>query len=245
MKKFTDKEINEIAQLAREHRSYVKAAKIFGCSINFAAKCGHSKGVHLPSNKDLCKDKKKLVIDGHNFYWQNKGYYSTCIDNVRITLSSYMYKKLYGVPKPREIVMQYKDGNNDNVSVDNIYFVSFKDFAKKLEVKNHENNVKILKKFRKEISEREEKRPWLKTKRMKKAWATRHEKDPDNLSSQKSHATRKAIAEARGYYFTPEQREKMRKSQKGKHGKIKMSPSIMLIKEQQLAIMRKMGIGGQ
>lgn len=173
--KFTEEDIDEMVFLAKKFNSYRKAAIEFGCSYQALADHCHKRGVHIAGPHEICKRKKQLVIDGHTFYWIDKGYYRGSVNGERIMLSDYRYRQMFGTQKPKGTVIMFNDGDHDSYAVDNIYFVSSSEYMK---LRNgdqevHARNVEILNKGREDTIERERKRPWLAKKRLSRSWATR------------------------------------------------------------------------
>lgn len=216
-RKFTEEDIDEMVFLAKKFNSYRKAALEFGCSYQTVADRCHKRGVHIAGPHELCKTKKQLVIDGHTFYWIDKGYYRGSVNGERIMLADYRYRQMFGTQKPKGTVIMFKDGNRDNYAIDNLYFISTSEYMK---LRNddpeiHARNIELLDKGREDNIERERKRPWLAKKRLARTWATRRERDPDNISSMKGAQTRRRNAEERGYWYTEEQRLHSSISHKG------------------------------
>lgn len=215
--KFTEEDIDEMVFLANKFNSYRKAAIEFGCSYQALADHCHKRGLHIEGPHDICKKKKQLVVDGHTFYWIDKGYYRGSVNGERIMLADYRYRQMFGTQKPKGTVIMFKDGDHDNYAVDNIYFVSSSEYMK---LRNgdpevHARNVEILNKGRDDTIERERKRPWLAKKRLSRSWATRRERDPEGIGIKKAVETRRKNAEERGYWYTEEQRLHLSLAHKG------------------------------
>ena len=85
----------------------------------------------------------------------------------------------------------------------------------------------------------EEKKPWLKNRRCKRSWVTRRQRDPDNLSAKKGAATKAANAAKKGFYFTPESRQRMSVAHKGI---TKLMRAAMIRQREKDALARKMGM---
>lgn len=207
-RKFTEEDIDEMVFLAKKFNSYRKAALEFGCSYQTVADRCHKRGVHIAGPHELCKKKKQLVIDGHTFYWIDKGYYRGSVNGERIMLADYRYRQMFGTQKPKGTVIMFKDGNHDNYAIDNLYFISTSEYMK---LRNddpeiHARNIELLDKGREDNIERERKRPWLAKKRLARAWTTRRERDPEGNGIKKMVETRRKNAEERGYWYTEEQR---------------------------------------
>lgn len=216
-RKFTEEDIDEMVFLAKKFGSYRKAALEFGCSYQTVADRCHKRGVHIAGPHELCKKKKQLVIDGHTFYWIDKGYYRGAVNGERIMLADYRYRQMFGTQKPKGTVIMFKDGNRDNYAIDNLYFISTSDFMR---LRNddpeiHARNIELLDKGREDNIERERKRPWLAKNRLARTWATRRERDPDNISAKKGAQTRRMNAEERGFFYTQEQIEHLSAAHKG------------------------------
>ena len=216
-RKFTEEDIDEMVFLAKKFGSYRKAALEFGCSYQTVADSCHKRGVHIAGPHEICKRKKQLVIDGHTFYWIDKGYYRGSVNGERIMLADYRYRQIFGTQKPKGTVIMFKDGNRDNYAIENIYFISTSEFMK---IRNddpyiHARNIELLNKGRENNIERESKRPWLAKKRLARTWVTRRERDPEGIGLKKMVETRRKNAEERGYYYTEEQRLHMSIAHKG------------------------------
>ena len=162
-RKFTEEDIDEMVFLAKKFNSYRKAAIEFGCSYQTVADRCHKRGVHIAGPHEICKKKKQLVIDGHTFYWIDKGYYRGSVNGERIMLADYRYRQMFGTQKPKGTVIMFKDGNHDNYAIENLYFISTSEYMKlrNEDPEIHARNIEILNKGREENIERERKRPWL------------------------------------------------------------------------------------
>lgn len=207
-RKFTEEDVDEMVFLAKKFGSYRKAAIEFGCSYQTIADRCHKRGVHIAGPHELCKRKKQLVIDGHTFYWIDKGYYRGSVNGERLMLADYRYRQMFGTQKPKGTVIMFKDGNRDNYAIENLYFISTSDYMK---LRNEDpeiraRNIELLKKGREDNFERERKRPWLAKKRLARTWVTRRERDPEGNGIKKMVETRHRNAEERGYWYTEEQR---------------------------------------
>lgn len=216
-RKFTEEDIDEMVFLAKKFNSYRKAALEFGCSYQTIADRCHKRGVHIAGPHELCKKKKQLAIDGHTFYWNDKGYYRGSVNGERIMLADYRYRQMFGTQKPKGIVIMFKDGNRDNYDVNNIYFISTSEYMR---LRNkapeiHARNIELLNKGREDNIARESKRPWLAKKRLARAWTTRRERDPEGTGIKKMVETRRRNAEERGYWYTEEQRLHFSAAHKG------------------------------
>lgn len=216
-RKFTEEDIDEMVFLAKKFGSYRKAALEFGCSYQTVADRCHKRGVHIAGPHELCKRKKQLVIDGHTFYWIDKGYYRGSVNGERIMLADYRYRQMFGTQKPKGFVIMFKDGNNDNYAIDNLYFISTSEYMKlrNEDPEIHARNIELLNKGREDNIERESKRPWLAKKRLARSWATRRERDPEGIGIKKMVETRRKNAEERGYWYTEDQRQHMSLAKKG------------------------------
>ena len=216
-RKYTEEDIDEMVFLAKKFNSYRKAALEFGCSYQTVADRCHKRGVHIAGPHELCKRKKQLVIDGHTFYWIDKGYYRGSVNGERIMLADYRYRQMFGTQKPKGTVIMFKDGDHDNYAIENLYFISTSEYMK---LRNgdpeiHARNIELLNKGREENIERERNRPWLAKKRLARTWATRRERDPEGIGIKKAVDTRRKNAEERGYWYTEDQRQHMSLAKKG------------------------------
>lgn len=216
-RKFTEEDIDEMVFLAKKFGSYRKAAIEFGCSyLTLADRC-HKRGVHIAGPHELCKKKKQLVIDGHTFYWIDKGYYRGSVNGERLMLADYRYIQMFGTQKPKGTVIMFKDGNRDNYAIENLYFISTSEYMKlrNEDPEIHARNIELLNKGREENIDRERKRPWLAKKRLARSWVTRRERDPEGNGIKKMVETRRRNAEERGYWYTDEQRQHFSLAHKG------------------------------
>ena len=216
-RKFTEEDIDEMVFLAKKFGSYRKAALEFGCSYQTVADSCHKRGVHIAGPHEICKRKKQLVVDGHTFYWIDKGYYRGSVNGERIMLADYRYRQMFGTQKPKGTVIMFKDGNHDNYAIENLYFISTSEYMKlrNEDPEIHARNIELLNKGRENNIERESKRPWLAKKWLARTWVTRRERDPDGIGLKKRVETRRKNAEERGYYYTEEQRLHMSIAHKG------------------------------
>ena len=228
-----------MVEMAKRFGSYRKAAKELGFNCQSVTDHCKARGIVFKSTHELSKLKKQKVIDGHTFYWYNKGYYRGQVNGERIMLSDYIYRKVYGSVKPKRTVIMFKDGDHDNYNVENVYFITTSEFCKILDEKNHDRNVKLLEEGRNANIENEKKHPHLKKRRLQRTWTTRRRNDPDNLSCLQGAATRRQKAIERGFFYTPEQRKRMSLAHVGK--------SVEMVRIQKhedikAALRRKMGM---
>lgn len=214
---YTAEDVADMVFTAKKLGSYRKAAIELGVNPETVRYHCRKNGLFFAGPHEICKAKKQLVIDGHTFYWSHKRYYRGSVDGERMLLSDYMHRKIYGTPKPKHTVIMFRDGDSDNYSTDNVYFVSASEFMKKInenpEVKAR--NRDLLDKGRESIIAAEREKPWLRKRRMQRMVTTRRRNDPDNCYARKASDTRRKRAEERGYWYTDEQRVHMSEGHKG------------------------------
>jgi len=214
--KYTESDIDEMVFLARKLGSYRSAAREFGCSYQCIADHCHKRGLHIESMQDKSKRTRKIIINGLVFS-EGNGCWRTCINRERITASDYVWRLTHnGEKKPRDMVAQFRNGNTEDYSLDNVYFVTSSEFLHELTMSRYEENRKVLEDARNEYFAKERNDPNLKNRRCSRAWRTRRRNDPDNTFAQKCVESRRATAESRGYWYTPEQRQRMSDVHKGK-----------------------------
>lgn len=214
--KYTEKDIDEMVFLAKRLGSYRAAAREFGCSFQCIADHCHKRGLHIESMQDKSKRTRKISINGIVFS-EGNGCWRTCINRERITASDYVWRLTHnGEKKPRDMVARFRNGNSEDYSLDNVYFIKTTEFLHDLTMSRYEENKKVLEDARNEYFANERNNTNLKNRRCSRAWRTRRRNDPDNTFAQKGVASRRANAEIRGYFFTPEQRQKMSEAHKGK-----------------------------
>ena len=241
MKMYSKSEIEEMVFVAKRLGSYRKAAEELGINPETVRYHCHKNGVHFEGPHERCKRKKQKVVEGHVFYWSEKGYYRGSVNGERLMLSDYMYRKIHGTDKPKGTVIRFRDGNTENYDLENVYFVSTSEFMRERnqDPEIHEKNKALLDKGRIDNIEHEKKRPWLKKRRMARTWATRRENDPEGISIRKMAETRRRNAEARGFWYTDEQLKRMSEAHKGKTHAIVMASRH---EAEKAAIRRKMGM---
>lgn len=190
----------------------------------------------------IASKNKTLVVDGITFYWSKKGYYrGVTAPGRREMLSSYMYRKIHGTEKPKWLTIVFKDGDRQNYSPENLDFVSASEWAKiQSEDENcHEMQVRQLDEGRKIFKDMCEKKPYLKTLIARRAWNTRRRNDPDDSWTEKCQAKRRENAEERGYWFSPEAIENLRKSHIGNTREVVRQKRL---NREQQAIRNKLGM---
>ena len=195
------------------------------------------RNVHKKASKN-----KSIVVDGITFYWSKKGYYrGVTAPGRREMLSSYMYRKIHGTEKPKWLTIVFKDGNRENYSPENLDFVSCSEWARLLskDEDRHALLCQSLDEGRRVFKDMCEKRPYIKTITACRAWITRRRNDPDDTWTEKCQATRRANAEKRGYWFTPEGIENMRKSHVGNTKEVVRAKRM---EREQEAIRNKLGM---
>lgn len=185
---------------------------------------------------------KSIVVDGITFYWSKKGYYrGVTAPGRREMLSSYMYRKIHGTEKPKWLTIVFKDGNRENYAPENLDFVSASEWARHLskDEDRHALLCQILDKGRKVYKDMCESKPYIKVISARRAWNTRRRNDPDDSWTEKMRTTRRANAEKRGYWFTPEGIENMRKSHVGNTKEVVLAKRMQ---REQEAIRNKLGM---
>ena len=240
--RFTESDIDEMVFMAKKFGSYRRAAKELGFNHQSVIDHCHERGLHIPGPHEKCKQHmKKKIVDGFVFYWEKKGYYRGSVNGERMTLPNYIYLKIFGTNKPKGLTIIFKDGDHENYSLDNVEFVTVSEFMRirHQDVEYYNKNVKMLEEFRKKNKLLEEKKPWLKNRRCKRSWVTRRQRDPDNLSAKKGAATKAANAAKKGFYFTPESRQRMSVAHKGI---TKLMRAAMIRQREKDALARKMGM---
>lgn len=185
---------------------------------------------------------KSIVVDGITFYWSKQGYYrGVTAPGRREMLSSYMYRKIHGTEKPKWLTIVFKDGNRENYAPENLDFVSASEWARLLskDEDRHALLCQSLDEGRKVYKDMCEKKPYIKVITARRAWNTRRRNDPDDTWTEKCQATRRANAEKRGYWFTPEGIENMRKSHVGNTKEVVRAKRM---EREQAAIRNKLGM---
>lgn len=188
----------------------------------------------------IASTKRKKVVDGIVFYWSEHGYYrGTTAPGKREPLTSYMYRKMYGTEKPKWLTVMFKDGDRENYAPENLEFVSASECAKVRTAERLEDCLKCLEKGRETRKKLYEEKPYLKQVHAKRSWITRRRNDPEGAWVEKCQATKKANAEERGYWFSPEAIENLRKSHIGNTKEVVMMKKM---KREQEAVMAKLGM---
>ena len=215
---YTDEDIDEMVFLAKKLGSYRRAAKEFGCSYQTVIDHCHERGFHIAGPHERCKAKRHKIVNGYVFYWCTKGFYRGNVGKERLMLSDYCYRLKYGQKKPYGLNIWFIDGDRENYNLDNLEFVTTSEFMirRNSDPSILEHNRKILEDGRNKNFAMEKDKPWLAKRRLQRAWRTRRANDPDNSFALKCVESRRATAESRGYYYTPEQRRRMSEAHKGK-----------------------------
>lgn len=212
--------VEKAARLYRELGSTRKVADELGIdpttAWNYIKRSGvdmSDRNVHKKASKN-----KTIVVDGFTFYWSKRGYYrGFTATGRRETLSSYMYRKIHGTEKPKWLAIVFNDGNRENYSPDNLDFVSVSMMGKihAMDEERHEQMCRDLERGRQTFKEMCASKPHVMAMKTRRMWSTRRRNDPDGEWVKKCQATRRSNAEQRGYWFTPEGIENMRKSHLG------------------------------
>ena len=241
MEHYSESDIDEMVSLAKQLGSYRKAAREFGCSYQTVIDWCHKRGLHIISNAEKTQNSKKKIIDGISFIFYRgiwRGYY----EGKRISLSNYMYIKTHdGQPKPKNLVIAFKDGDKENYSTDNIYFITVSEFMKRQNMKEeiHKKNIKLLDDGRKKLKEIEQAKPWIGARRFHRMWVTRRINDPDGKSFIKATETKRARAKERGFWYSKEVLQHMSEIRIGKR---RATILIDRREAEKAAIRRKMGM---
>lgn len=241
MKHYSKSDIDEMVSLAKQLGSYRKAAREFGCSYQTVIDWCHKRGLYIISNAEKSKNSKKKIIDGISFIFHRgilRGYY----EGKRISLSNYMYRKMHdGQPKPKNLVIAFKDGNKENYSLSNIEFITNSEFLKRLNMDEeiHKKNIELLNNGRKKLKEIEQAKPWIRARRFHRVWSTRRINDPEGESFAKAIETKRARAKERGFWFSKEALQHMSEIRQGKR---RATILIDRREAEKAAIRRKMGM---
>ena len=206
--------VEKAARLYKELGSTRKVADELGIDPTTAWNYIKRSGIDMSERNvhKIASSNKTIVVDGITFYWFKRGYYrGVTAPGRRETLSRYMYRKIHGTEKPKWLAIVFKDGNRENYSPDNLDFVSVSMMGK----------------------------PHVMAMKTRRMWATRRRNDPDGEWVEKYKATRRANAEKRGYWFTPEGIENMRKSHLGNTKEVVRAKRM---KREQAAIRAKLGM---
>ena len=236
--------VEKAAQLYLELGSTHKVAEELGINNTTAWNYIKRSGIDMSAKNvsKIASKNKTLVVDGITFYWSKKGYYrGVTAPGRREMLSSYMYRKIHGTEKPKWLTIVFKDGNRENYSPENLDFVSCSEWARFLskDEDRHALLCQSLDEGRKVFKDMCEKKPYIKTITARRAWNTRRRNDPDDTWTEKCLATRRANAEKRGYWFTPEGIENMRKAHVGN---TKEAVRAKRMEQEQAAIRAKLGM---
>lgn len=236
--------VEKAAQLYLELGSTHKVAEELGIdkttAWNYIKRAGvdtSARNAHL-----IASTKRKKVVDGIVFYWSEHGYYrGTTAPGKREPLTSYMYRKIHGTEKPKWLTIVFKDGNRDNYAPENLDFVTASEWARLLskDGDRHDELCRLLDEGRRVFKDMCEKKPYIKVITARRAWNTRRRNDPDDTWTEKCQATRRANAKQRGYWYTPEGIENMRKSHLGN---TKEAVRAKRMEREQAAIRAKLGI---
>lgn len=212
--------VEKAAELYLELRSTRKVAEELGIDCTTCWSYIRRAGVDTSAKnvRKIASKNKTIVIDGITFYWCPKGFYrGVTAPGRREMLSSYMYRKIHGTEKPKWLTIVFRDGNRDNYSPDNLDFVTASEWAriKTNEEDRHRQLCEQLDKGREEWAKMCERKPYLKTLTSQRTWRTRRRNDPEDTWIEKCQRKRRENAEKRGYWFSPEGIENMRKAHIG------------------------------
>ena len=236
--------VEKAAELYLELGSTHKVAEELGIDKTTAWSYIKRSGIDMSAKNvsKIASKNKTIVIDGITFYWSDRGYYrGVTAPGRREMLSSYMYRKIHGTEKPKWLTIVFKDGNRDNYAPENLDFVSCSEWARLLskEEDRHALLCQSLDEGRRVFKDMCEKKPYIKTITARRAWNTRRRNDPDDSWTEKCQAKRRENAEKRGYWFTPETIENMRRSHIGNTREVVEQKRL---KREQEAIRNKLGM---
>lgn len=236
--RYTPAQIAKMVSLARKLGSARKAGVQLGVSYQTMLDHCHAAGMTFVSVRQKSERLPCIVVDGFRFT-KNKCGYRAQTGHGRESLSQYLFRKLYGMDKPKGVCIHFKDGNSDNYDLGNIEFISLSERMRIIEAKHHDENVRNLDRARLKFIRMKKKDPHRKQLRVHRQWVTRRKNDPDNLFAMKVTESRRKHAEERGFFFTEEQRKHMSDAHKGKKKK-----ELEMIRNEnyKASIRRKMGI---
>ena len=236
--RYTPEKVAEMVALAQQLGSARKAAKELGVSYQTVLDRCHQHGISFVTVSQKSALLPCKIIDGFRFT-KSKNFYRATTDNGRETISQYLYRKMHGIQKPKGICIGFKDGNNENYSLDNIEFITTSESSRRNEALRHESNVAILDAERRKYNELEKRKPHLMRRRMHRMMTSKRMNDPDNNFAIRGAETRRRNAEERGYWYTEEQRRHMSEAHKGKS---RNTVKIRIHEDMKASIRRKMGI---
>lgn len=236
--------VEKAARLYLELGSTRKVADELGIDPTTAWNYIKRSGIDMSekSVREKASKNKTIAIDGITFYWSKRGYYrGFTAPGKRETLSSYMYRKIHGTEKPKWLAIVFKDGNRENYSPDNLDFVSVSMMGKihSMDEERHEQMCRDLERGRQTFKEMCARKPHVMAMKTRRMWSTRRRNDPDGEWVEKCQATRRANAEKRGYWFSPEGIENMRKSHLGNTKEVVRAKRM---EREQEAIRAKLGM---
>lgn len=236
--------VEKAARLYLELGSTRKVADELGIDPTTAWNYIRRSGIDMSerSVREKASKNKTIVIDGITFYWSKRGYYrGFTAPGRRETLSSYMYRKIHGTEKPKWLAIVFKDGNRENYSPENLDFVSVSMMGKihAMDEVRHEQMCRDLERGRQTFKEMCASKPHVMAMKTRRMWSTRRRNDPDGEWVEKCQATRRANAEQRGYWFSPEGIENMRKSHLGNTKEVVRAKRMQ---REQEAIRNKLGM---
>lgn len=196
----------EIIDAAIRLQSGRAAAREFGISYSTVYYFMAQMGIHFPSSKEIAKKKNDFVEhNGMTFFWSKAGGYRGNKDGVRYNLSDILYREKFGTERPKNTVMDFADGNRKNISLDNIRFLTRAEKAIEQYNNDPEKQKKWLLEGSKKIHEIERRKPWLASRRSKRAWSARRENDPENDWAKKMvESKRKRFEETGSFFKNPE-----------------------------------------
>lgn len=240
--KYSAEDYAEMVRLAKLHNSFRKAAREFGTSYSTVIAACNKVGFHIPSVSEKSKTIRSITVDGIRFSFVAKPhYYRRKVNGKDETLAQYMYRKMFGTEKPKGMVVMFRDGDYHNYDPSNLYFVTMSERTsiEMQDPERYETNRQVLDTIRGRYFEEERRNPFLMKRRLRRAWSTRRSKDPDNEWAAKMVETKNRNAEKRGYWFTPEGIENMRKAHTGLTKEVVAARKL---EKQQKALRAKLGM---
>lgn len=241
--KYSDEDRAEMVRLAMQYRSFRRTAREMGVSYSTVIEACAKAGFHLPSPQEKSLTIKSITVDGLRFALVKKPYYYRrhTPDGKDETLSQYMYRKIFGEEKPKGLVVMFRDGDHDNYSAENIYWITSAELTRiaMSDPERYEASKKKLNDSRQNYFAEEKRNPLLKKRRFRRVWSTRRQKDPDNEWAKKMVETKSINAEKRGYYFDEESRRHMSEAHVGNTREVVEQKRL---KREQEAIRNKLGM---
>lgn len=220
-RKYSDEKRKEIADHAAKNGNKLETGRVYGVSRNYVYECCKEFRPDCIGESGLKDDVPHVMYEGYIFSYKKRCWICTS-SKVRVTgkynLAKIIYEKAYGEYPDKHFDVVPKDGNIYNLAPENLVKRS-KSESQRIRMQDpirYANSIANTTYGRLKNIIAEKLDPSKMKARMDKSNRTKKERYAPHEIGRKIVETKRRNAEARGYWYTPEQRKRMSEAHVGK-----------------------------